>query len=402
MIEKYIIKKEDNEEVLYLYLNYNYEFSKIDFINTIKKKINFKGLKIVLIVGGVAFSTILLNKPIENININDLYVNSVIFKNFDNKLNEIEYKVDDNNILKKSENTKQNNKINEKENIKQNKTVNKIDSKENVKQNKTVNKIDSANIISIKRSNGTFLNIELEEYLIGVVAAEMPASFDIEALKAQSVIARTYALKRIKNNQILTDNVETQAYKDNEQLKKMWSDNYEKYYNKIKEAVLATKNITVKYNNDYIEAVYHSTSNGLTENAEDVWDTYYPYLISVKSYDETASSFYRETIFSYDEINKLLNIKITRESNIQYIYNDTNRVQKIIIDDKEFDAITFRNLLKLRSTDFNLQLNDNVKIITKGYGHGVGMSQYGANEMAKLGYNYKQIINHYYSNVTIE
>ena len=268
--------------------------------------------------------------------------------------------------------------------------------KENIKKNEIT--------VTVYRNNGKIINLELEEYVLGVVGAEMPASFNIEALKAQAILARTYALKSIKNGKKLTDTVSTQAYKDNFELQKLWKNDYTKYYEKIKKAVNETKGKVILYNNEYIDAVYHSTSNGKTENSKNVWKNSLPYLVSVdSSWDKNVKSYKKETIFEINEFCNILKLDVEEPITYEIIHNETGRVRQITINNKTFSGTEFRNLLKLRSTDFEIEINDEkVKVTTYGYGHGVGMSQYGANEMAKQGYSYIQILKHYYTGVVIK
>jgi len=246
-------------------------------------------------------------------------------------------------------------------------------------------------------------SFKFTEYLIGVVGAEMPAAFQIEALKAQSVVARTYALKRIEEGKTLTDSVTTQSYKDNNELKSMWGSSYDTYYQKIKQAVEETKNMTIKYQGQYIDAVYHSTSNGKTEDSKEVWGNEVPYLKSVDSTWDINSTPYLKTIEKdINAIWTILGIDLEYDKVQVLTRNESNRVTSVQIGNKSYSGVEFRNLLGLRSADFDIiKDNQNLIITTRGYGHGVGMSQYGANEMAKKGYNYQQIINHYYTNVTI-
>ena len=262
----------------------------------------------------------------------------------------------------------------------------------------------SSKQVTIYRSNGNVVSMDLEEYLIGVVGAEMPASFQMEALKAQAVVARTYALKLLASGKKLTDTVSTQVYKDNNELKKLWGNSYSTYYQKIKEAVISTKGVSVYYQGNYINALYHSTSNGKTEDANMVWGCSVPYLKSVDSkWDIQASSYLRE--IKEDFTNALNLLGISSDTNIQFEIisrDESGRVEKIKVGDKIFDGVTFRNLLKLRSTDFSIMvINNQVSITTKGYGHGVGLSQYGANGMAQEGYTYKEILKHYYTGVEV-
>ncbi len=259
-------------------------------------------------------------------------------------------------------------------------------------------------IVTIYRSNGSILKIELENYLVGVVAAEMPASFDIEALKAQAVVARTYALKKIEEGVKLTDTTETQCYIDNVKMKSMWKDDYNFYYNKVKEAVSKTAGITIKYQNKYIDALYFSTSNGYTEDASNVWGNDIPYLKSVDSlWDKDVAGYQKQVTISFKDVLKKTGVKLTNESVVKVLKrNESNRVSEVLLGDKVFTGNKLRSLLGLRSSDFDIVVKkDNIVITTKGYGHGVGMSQYGAHMMALKGYNYKNIINHYYTGVSI-
>ena len=436
MIEKYEIRYENNEEILYVELNFNYEFSKIELFDDIgnylkKKKINFLGKKIVITVSGIALATLLLSKTVinsnGNINYPDYkYVSSIILNDYNelfNKSSSAKYDINFGEDVKKNQEIK--NEVKETNNNKESETnkvinsnVNKVTTnkekevvdeksktqiKEEVKTEEKKDEESNKTYVTVYRTNGSIIKLELEEYLIGVVAAEMPASFNIEALKAQSILARTYALKANSSGKKLTDTTSTQVYKDNTQLKKLWGNNYNTYYNKIKKAVSETEGLTVKYNGTYIEAIYHSTSNGWTENSVNVWGNSYPYLTSVESsYDKNVSGFKKTASFNYSEISNKLGIDISKDSIIEYKRNESNRVNLVSIDGNVFKGIEFRSKLNLRSTDFTIKLNEeDISITTLGYGHGVGMSQYGANEMAKKGNSYKEIIYHYYKGVSI-
>ena len=233
----------------------------------------------------------------------------------------------------------------------------------------------------------------------------MPAEFNEQALMAQAILARTYTLKAIKNNKKLTDTSSTQNYKSNEELKNMWKDKYDIYYNKIKKAIDNTCGKYLTYDGQLIEAVYHSTSNGLTEDSKNVWGNSFPYLITVESkYDELNPSFIRETQITYEKLSTIFKTNINSETDINIISKTSgNRVDKIEIAGNIYTGVEVRTLLKLRSSDFEI-IRNNVGIVfkTRGYGHGVGMSQYGANGMAKNGYSYDQILKHYYKGVTIQ
>lgn len=431
MISGYkIINQNNDEDVLFLYLDFSFEFGgkKQSFFKTIKrflKTINFKGTKILLVSSGIIIGTLYINPyKINKLDTptNYNYVSKIIIHDFnENELTDYEIninkddKIQKGNILEKEKNGSVNNVTNV--NIqKSNKLSNNVEENSTNKSNFTETKKDNytetkkENIkkneitVTVYRNNGKIINLELEEYVLGVVGAEMPASFNIEALKAQAILARTYALKSIKNGKKLTDTVSTQAYKDNSELQKLWKNDYTKYYEKIKKAVNETKGKVILYNNEYIDAVYHSTSNGKTENSKNVWKNILPYLVSVdSSWDKNVKSYKKETIFEINEFCNILKLDVEEPITYEIIHNETGRVRQITINNKTFSGTEFRNLLKLRSADFEIEINDEkVKVTTYGYGHGVGMSQYGANEMAKQGYSYIQILKHYYTGVVIK
>lgn len=431
MINGYkIINQNNDEDVLFLYLDFSFEFGgkKQSFFKTIKrflKTINFKGTKILLVSSGIIIGTLYINPyKINKLDTptNYNYVSKIIIHDFnENELTDYEIninkdnKIQKGNILEKEKNDSVNNVTNV--NIqKSNKLSNNVEEnstnksnftetkKDNYKETKKENIKKNEITVTVYRNNGKIINLELEEYVLGVVGAEMPASFNIEALKAQAILARTYALKSIKNGKKLTDTVSTQAYKDNSELQKLWKNDYTKYYEKIKKAVNETKGIVILYNNEYIDAVYHSTSNGKTENSKNVWKNSLPYLVSVdSSCDKNVKSYKKETIFEINEFCNILKLDVEEPITYEIIHNETGRVRQITINNKTFSGTEFRNLLKLRSADFEIEINDEkVKVTTYGYGHGVGMSQYGANEMAKQGYSYIQILKHYYTGVVIK
>lgn len=417
-----IINQNNDEDVLFLYLDFSFEFGgkKQSFFKTIKrflKTINFKGTKILLVSSGIIIGTLYINPyKINKLDTptNYNYVSKIIIHDFnENELTDYEINVNkDNkilkgNILEKEKINSVNNATNV--NIKEsNKLSNNVEENSTNKSNFTETKKEDIKkneiTVTVYRNNGKIINLELEEYVLGVVGAEMPASFNIEALKAQTILARTYALKSIKNGKKLTDTVSTQAYKDNSELQKLWKNDYTKYYEKIKKAVNETKGKVILYNNEYIDAVYHSTSNGKTENSKNVWKNSLPYLVSVdSSWDKNVKSYKKETIFEINEFCNILKLDVEEPITYEIIHNETGRVRQITINNKTFSGTEFRNLLKLRSADFEIEINDEkIKVTTYGYGHGVGMSQYGANEMAKQGYSYIQILKHYYTGVVIK
>ena len=244
------------------------------------------------------------------------------------------------------------------------------------------------------------LYLDLNDYVTGVVASEMPALFNEEALKAQAVAARSFATSKIENNFLeLTSGISDQVYNNNLKLKEKWNNDYNKYYNKIYNCVKSTHNEVIKRDNKILRTYYFSMSNGYTENSQTVFnDTTFT---SVKSLENENTPNYKfQKTFSSSDLNKLLNVSNIDIQNIER--NETNHVKSITINNKTYTGIEFRKLLNLRSTDFTIEKQDNNYIITTiGYGHGVGMSQYGANQMAKEGASYKEILNHYYENTEI-
>lgn len=408
MFDNYIVKN----KTLYIDLNINYDFgnfknTKTNFKKELKKflnnlKINFN--KIVLTCSGVIIGSIILTNNNFNNEVSMKYV-----PNIDTRIPYIthysnEEKIDDNIIV--------NSDVNEvKENVNISQDISKNGENYVNKEPKIIENTNSDNTtnssmseITIYRSNGSIINLNMTDYLIGVVSSEMPASFNLEALKAQSVLARTYALKAKQTGKKLTDTVSTQSYIDIDQMKNKWENSFNTYYNKIKNAVENTNGEYLSYNGNYIEALYHSTNNGKTESSLDVFGNYYPYLISVSSeYDKNASSYLRTINMPLDTISNKLGLNLNNDSVISILsYTDGGNIKEININGNNFSGKKVRELLGLRSADFDISISDNnANITTRGYGHGVGMSQYGANGMANAGYSYKDILSHYYPGTTL-
>lgn len=276
------------------------------------------------------------------------------------------------------------------------------------KSNKEVEKnVENNNepiMVAVNYQNDT-RNLDLEEYVFGVVSCEMPASFELEALKAMAVAARTFALYKIDTNEnyVLSSSTSDQCYSSLDKLKTRWKNKYDDNYKKIKKAVSETKGEYITYNDKPIYAAYFSISNGYTENSEDVFVKKLAYLKSVdSSWDKKYSYKESNKEFSVSDFLNKLGISDTKIKNIKIERGTHGRVDTIYINNSKFKGTKFRTLLSLRSTDFEIKTsNDKVNIHTKGYGHGVGMSQYGANSMALEGYDYNDIINHYYTNIKI-
>ncbi len=253
---------------------------------------------------------------------------------------------------------------------------------------------------------------ELENYIKGVVAAEMPALFEIEALKAQAVSARTYAVRKMKeNNSNAVPYDIGQAYLSIEQMQQKWGENFTTYYNKISEAVDSTRGEIMTYENEPILAVFHAESAGKTEAAENVWTQEIPYLKSVdSSLDKNAPDFETSISFTYDECikrfsNQYGNLSLSKDTLPQQLkilsHTPAGYVQQIQVGNKILTGREVRETLHLRSSNFSIQTqNDMVIFTTKGYGHGAGMSQYGAEFMAREGKSYQQILQHYYTGIS--
>jgi len=251
--------------------------------------------------------------------------------------------------------------------------------------------------------------VPIEEYVVGVLAGEMPISFNIEALKAQAVASRSYVMKQIEKNinkeYDVIDTVMNQVYLDKEHLISVWNESYTDNINKIKLAVLSTKGQYLSYDGKVAEALFFSTSPGITENSEEIFKTKEPYLRSVSStWDEISPVYTTTKTYSLKEFCNLLNITYSDPLKIEVVEKtSTGRVKKIKINNKELTANYICSKLSLRSTYFEI-IQEDTKIIikNKGYGHGVGMSQYGAEGMAREGYNYEEILKHYYQNIKIK
>ena len=277
-----------------------------------------------------------------------------------------------------------------------------------------------ATIRLLHEKDNTIEELNIDEYLLGVVSAEMPADFEEEALKAQAVVARTYTIYTIEHNKEKHENADIcdnssccQAWILKEDRLARWDeDKREANWAKIKNAVRSTAGEIVTYNGEAIDAFFHSNSGGKTEEVSNVWGgTDLPYLQSVETSGEDAYSQYAsEVILTKVEFeNKIKDkypefvIDYNDSECIKIIeYTQGNRIKTIKIGNLELSGVEVRSLIGLRSANFVVEISDdNIKFSVKGYGHGVGMSQTGADSMAKQGSNYEDIIKHYYTGVEI-
>lgn len=287
-------------------------------------------------------------------------------------------------------------------------------------------------VLNVK--NGKVENLSLDDYLVGVVAAEMPASFERSALAAQATAARTYTLKRIRQSgptvksnhpeaDLCTDPAHCQAWKGQADLWQEWGVlHYASYQRKIVEAVESTRNMVITYQGELIDPVYHSTCGGATENSEDVWVYKVPYLRGVTCGYCRDAPHYKDTIaVSWSEFYSKLDLsravpvtsggggpKTSKPGNgpaaIQALSRSpAGRIRSLSVDQRQFAGTEMRNRLGLPSTRFSWQVNgEGVSFYTTGYGHGVGMCQYGAQGLAKVGRSPGEILQFYYQGVEIQ
>ena len=264
--------------------------------------------------------------------------------------------------------------------------------------------------IHILNRDGLVEIVDIEVFLVGVVAAEMPASFEPEAIKAQAVAARTYILHAASGGRhedaiVCTNSAHCQAYLSLEEMQERWEKSFSLYYEKIKRAVGETYGILITYGGSPIDALYHSTCGGHTENAGNYWDKAVPYLLGVPCEWDTESPRHRNReVFTLSAAAKRLNISAAELKNMRITaLTGTGRVKEITAGNKTFSGKNVRELLGLFSSAFTFSIEgDNIVFLSSGSGHGAGLCQYGANGMAKVGYSWEDIIHHYYTNVSLE
>ncbi len=260
---------------------------------------------------------------------------------------------------------------------------------------------------------GKIEEISAEDYIIGVVASEMPASYSEEALKAQAIAAYTFACYKKGNSTAdfdLTDNPQTdQCYQNLDSLRENWGESAESNLKKVTDAVNEVKGMLLTYDGAIALTCYHAISSGKTESCKDVWGNDLPYLTAVDSVgDKLAESYLTTKSFTADEVSKALSSFKTSEGAHSTWFGeptrtDSGRVLKISYCQKELSGGEIAEALKLRSANFEITPNEEgFEFTVKGYGHGVGMSQNGAEYMARQGSDYKEILNHYYKGCKLQ
>ncbi len=252
------------------------------------------------------------------------------------------------------------------------------------------------------------------DYLFGVVGAEISISSEVETIKAQSVAAYTYTLYKIEKNKkekydITTDSSTDQAYLSKTALKEKWGDKASEYETKLNDCLTATEGIYISYDNKPIFAAYHAISSGKTESCESVWGNKLPYLVETESLGDLLSPDYlSEKKISVDDFKAALAGTCKLPQNAADFIGEITRsssggVKTIAVGDKVFTGNEFRKALSLRSANFDVTFTDNTfQFTVRGYGHGVGMSQCGAEYMAKQGSTFSEILAWYYKDCTLK
>ena len=302
--------------------------------------------------------------------------------------------------------------------------INKKDEKNQEKVEEEKIQFESGNTISLYRSQkGQIENVDLNYYLLCVVASEMPFKYEYEALKAQAVVARTYLLNKMKNNHEENGDVcdsfaHCQAFNDIENLEEIWKkkgftqEEIIEGEEKIKKAVVESDGEIITYNNEIINALFHASSPVRTENASAIWGQEdVPYLKAVENEeDEDYERRESTNVISYETFKNTLIDKgyvhdLSKEEflNVHISeYTESGRVKSVSVGNYNVKAESLRTLFGINSTNFTLSVNnENIEFHVLGFGHGVGMSQVGANKDAKSGKDYKEIIHHYYTDVEI-
>ncbi len=279
--------------------------------------------------------------------------------------------------------------------------------------------IQTMNFTIYNEENGSKDELSFDRYLLGVIAANMPAGYQPEALKAQAVIARTYALYNMallhegaSDKKTFTTSELGLSYISLDSLKKFWGNDYQDYFNKIEDALTSTKDQVLVYNDQLILPVFFDTGCGFTRNASEVWGVDVPYLVSIPSKQDVTSTHYLQieeynikdliailnkyyTKVTLSETDFFKQIKITSRDSAGYVL-------KLELNGQSVSGEEFIKVVGLPSSHFYIEEYDKkVRIICNGSGHGIGLSQYGANAMAEEGSLYKEILNYYYTNVKL-
>ena len=251
--------------------------------------------------------------------------------------------------------------------------------------------------------DGVERQLSLSDYLLGVLMGEMPADFPLEAMKAQAVAARTYTLRRLEQGGVLSDDpAECQAYDDPETAETRYGTGWEEILERYRRGVAETDGQVLTYDGELIAATYFSCSGGRTESAQAVWGGAVPYLVSVESPGEEGAAAYESQV-TLDMADFLGTLDISSPAVGEITYTEGGGVDTMEIGGKTFAGTELRSLLNLRSTCFTMEITaDQVTFTVRGFGHRVGMSQYGAKAMAEAGASYEEILERYYPGTELE
>ena len=300
--------------------------------------------------------------------------------------------------------------------------ISEAKAKTKILENKTIKSDGYFDILNLK--TGNIDRVSEKDYVIGAVCAEMPPTFHPEALKAQAVCAHTYALKmrqeqtknpdpKLGGADFCADPINWKNYVTKEIAQKRFCDKFEEYWNIIKNASEEVIDIILLYQDEPIIAAYHAISSGKTEDAHDIWGGEAPYLVAKESFgDNLAPNYQTSASFLKKDVESILNnnfkdLNLSSQEPEDWFSeikrSDSGSVLNININNNNISGTKIRSLFNLRSSNFKINYNKNNNIfefIVKGYGHDIGLSQYGANYMANNGSDFKEILNHYYSNIS--
>lgn len=291
----------------------------------------------------------------------------------------------------------------------------KPEAKEKTQNTKTVSANQSLTEIetdsfSVKLKSGEIVTVSRDDYILGCIAGEMPVNYNDEALKAQGIAAYTFALykRETTDNEydITADYRIDQCYLTDGELREKWGDKYEEKREKLKRIVNSIKGKWISYDNRPILSVYHGASCGVTFSCKDVWGKDLPYLQSVdSSFDKLSDEYINKEEFSFSDFYKKTDIgsKTDEKPKIILKTQKNGRVEEVTVNGKKISGSDFCNALSLKSQNFNFEVKDNsISFTAYGRGHGVGMSQVGANYLASNGSTYKEILHHYYKGCSIK
>lgn len=280
-------------------------------------------------------------------------------------------------------------------------------------------------MVKMTKDYGQIVAMDINDYLRGVLASEMPASYDIEALKAQAIVARTYTYKKMEDGaesgeaDVCDDYNHCQAFYTKEKIMEIWTNKgYDEelrneYWDKINTAVVETQNMVITYEGEYIKAFFHASSPIATENVDQIWgNIYYPYLVSVANVESeeyanrescVVISFTQIEEYITENINEDFCMDYTGDNIYIYDYTTSGRVNNVDFCGVIISSEVLRVAFGLKSTQFEINIvnEDSVEFNVTGYGHGVGLSQVGSDYLAKEGMEYEEIIKYYYTGVEV-